>query len=134
MAEITKVYRQSMESTRFIGKKYGDNDRVDGGFGAKWDEWFSHGWFDIIKSKLTQMPQPFARTAMRLSVCSGGKTTSLLNIGLGFSHPKIHPFPMGINLLILQKVIWACVGYMEMMCFSMNPNAAAGLWKKGLKS
>ena len=50
MAEIIKTYKQSMEEARFIGKKYGDSDRVDGGFGAKWEEWFANGWFDAIDS------------------------------------------------------------------------------------
>ena len=48
MAEIIKVYKQSVGATRFVGKKYGDGDRVNGTFGAKWGEWFQNGWFDII--------------------------------------------------------------------------------------
>jgi|GEM_PF-4064730 len=29
MAEIIKTYRESVGATRFIGKKYGDADRVN---------------------------------------------------------------------------------------------------------
>lgn len=43
--EIVKVYKQSVPATRFIGKKYGDADRVDGGFGMQWGQWFENGWF-----------------------------------------------------------------------------------------
>jgi predicted transcriptional regulator YdeE len=46
--EITKVYKQDVPALRFIGKKYGDNDRVDGMFGKVWGDWFQNGWFDII--------------------------------------------------------------------------------------
>lgn len=53
MAEIIKVYRQSVPAMRFIGKKYGDSDRVNGSFGAKWGEWFSNDWFAIIEKQTT---------------------------------------------------------------------------------
>ena len=47
--EIVKTYRQSIPATRFIGKKYGDEDRVNGGFGQQWGEWFQNGWFDVLE-------------------------------------------------------------------------------------
>ncbi len=51
MAEVIKTYKQSMPATRFIGKKYGDGDRVNGFFSAKWGEWHQNGWFaDIEKA------------------------------------------------------------------------------------
>lgn len=44
MAEIIKTYRQNMPPTRFIGRKYGDGDRVDGMFTALWEEtWQKEG-------------------------------------------------------------------------------------------
>ena len=49
MAEIIKVYKQKVPAMWFIGKKYGDEDRVGGSFGAKWGEWFGNGWFDAIE-------------------------------------------------------------------------------------
>ena len=52
MAEIIKTYKQSVGAMRFIGKKYGDSDRVDGMFGAKWGEWFQNGWFDVIEKQI----------------------------------------------------------------------------------
>lgn len=45
MYEIVKSYVQSIPATRFIGIKYGDKDRVDGGFGYKWGEWFENNRF-----------------------------------------------------------------------------------------
>ncbi|MCX7772234.1 MAG: hypothetical protein N2376_03875 [Clostridia bacterium] len=53
MAEIIKVYRQCMPKTRFIGKKYDDSDRVNGGFGDKWGEWFSNGWFGLMENQIS---------------------------------------------------------------------------------
>lgn len=50
MAEIIKVYRQEINPVRFIGKKYGDADRVNGGFGMQWKEWFDNGWFDLLEN------------------------------------------------------------------------------------
>ncbi len=46
--EIQKVYTQKIPAVRFIGKKYGDGDRTDGCFGAKWGEALSGGLFDKI--------------------------------------------------------------------------------------
>ncbi len=49
MAEVIKTYKQSMPAARFIGKKYGDADRVNGFFSARWEEWHQNGWFDAIE-------------------------------------------------------------------------------------
>lgn len=47
---ITRIYRQHFPARRFIGKKYGDSDRVNGSFGAKWSEFFENGWFDALEA------------------------------------------------------------------------------------
>lgn len=52
MAEIIKTYKQSVKALRFIGKKYGNADRVNGGFGAKWDEWHHNGWFGLVEKQI----------------------------------------------------------------------------------
>ena len=52
MADIVKVYRQEVPALRFIGKKYGDSDRVNGGFGVQWGQWFQNGWFDALEKAL----------------------------------------------------------------------------------
>jgi predicted transcriptional regulator YdeE len=48
MAEIVNVYRQAVPAVKFIGKKYSDEDRVDGSFGACWQLWFQQQWFNVI--------------------------------------------------------------------------------------
>ena len=52
MAEIIRVYRQKVGALRFVGKKYGDNDRVDGMFGAKWEDWHTNGLFNAIEKQI----------------------------------------------------------------------------------
>lgn len=49
MVEIIKTYQEAVKPMRFIGKKYGNEDRVNGFFGAKWDEWFENGWFSQLE-------------------------------------------------------------------------------------
>ena len=49
MAEVINVYKQVFPAARFIGKKYGDSDRVDGGFGPQWHEWFQNGWMAVLE-------------------------------------------------------------------------------------
>ena len=47
-AEIIRTYIQEVPALRFIGKKYGDNDRINGNYGKYWGDWHSNGWFDEI--------------------------------------------------------------------------------------
>ena len=49
MADITKTYVQDVPAFRFIGKTYGDSDRVNGGFSAQWGEAFETGLFERLK-------------------------------------------------------------------------------------
>lgn len=44
MAEIIKVFREKIPTLKFIGKKYAN-------FGH-WDEWWEHGWFDLLESTM----------------------------------------------------------------------------------
>ena len=59
MAEIVKTYMQHMPASRFIGKRYGDEDRVDGYFMAQWEKWFENGWFEIIEKAAMISPEAF---------------------------------------------------------------------------
>jgi len=53
MPEIIKTYRQEVGALRFIGKKYGDEDRIDGGFGPYWGKFFENGWFGELEKLVT---------------------------------------------------------------------------------
>lgn len=52
MADIVKVYRQEIPAMRFIGKEYGDADRVNGMFGAVWGTWFANNWFAPLENQI----------------------------------------------------------------------------------
>jgi hypothetical protein len=52
MADIIKVYRQTIPAMKFIGKKYGDKDRINGMFGSKWSEWWQNGWFELLEKQM----------------------------------------------------------------------------------
>lgn len=52
MVEFVKVYRQEVPAQRFIGKKYGDADRVEGSFGPKWGEFFEKGWMAPLEARI----------------------------------------------------------------------------------
>ncbi len=54
MREITKVYVQTIPASRFAGVKYGDEDRVNGGFGEKWGDWFANDRFSKVEVLLTE--------------------------------------------------------------------------------
>ncbi len=57
MAEIIKVYREHLPAARLIGKRYMEEDRINGSFGAKWGEWFQNNWFqEILGETLSVMP------------------------------------------------------------------------------
>ncbi|MDR1000196.1 MAG: hypothetical protein LBL96_05275 [Clostridiales bacterium] len=50
--EIVKTYKQEIPALRFIGKKYGDNDRVNGSFGKYWQDWLQNDWFGVIEKQI----------------------------------------------------------------------------------
>ncbi len=49
MYEIVKAYIQPIPAARFIGLKYGEEDRANGGFGHKWGEWFQNNLFQPLE-------------------------------------------------------------------------------------
>jgi len=53
MPKIIKSYHQKVPASRFIGIQYGDSDRVNGGFGGKWGEWFANNRFGPLESQCT---------------------------------------------------------------------------------
>jgi predicted transcriptional regulator YdeE len=53
MVEVINVYKQETPEMKFVGKKYLESDRKDGGFGYKWGEWFDNNWFQDLEEKVT---------------------------------------------------------------------------------
>ena len=50
MPKVVNVMQESVPALRFIGKRYTDTDRVNGGFGARWGEWFREGRFAPLEA------------------------------------------------------------------------------------
>lgn len=53
MCEIVKTYKQKLPATRFVGIKYGDEDRVEGSFAHLWGHWFQTGLFTRLEELIT---------------------------------------------------------------------------------
>lgn len=54
MIDIIKSYLQPVPAMRFVGIRYGEEDRVDGGFGQKWGEWFQNNLFQPLEQMVTE--------------------------------------------------------------------------------
>lgn len=54
MYEIVKTYKQAIPTMRFVGVKYGNEDRDNGSFAAKWGEWFEAKRFHELDSLVTE--------------------------------------------------------------------------------
>lgn len=54
MVDICKCYTQWFPASRFIGIKYGEEDRIDGGFGQQWGTWFEEGRFPVLERLLNE--------------------------------------------------------------------------------
>lgn len=49
MAEIIRAYKEHLPALRFIGIRYTDADRVNGGFGHKWGDFFQNDRFAALE-------------------------------------------------------------------------------------
>lgn len=97
MAEIIKTYRQEVPALRFIGKKYGDGDRVDGGFGKCWGDWFANGWFTVIEKQSNQKMKDIYEDGdayIGLMRCKDGEP---FEYWIGIFMPENTPVPTGFE-------------------------------------
>ena len=82
--KVVKAYRQSVPAARFIGIKYGDEDRVNGGFGQQWDDWFANGWNTLLEESCPPADFEDAGAYIGLMRWKGGKD--------GDEHKMSEPF------------------------------------------
>lgn len=68
MAEIKRVYRQSMPAMKLVGKCYKDEDRVNGVFAGKWGEWFQNNLFAPLKLP-DRGSEPFEDCGAYIGLC-----------------------------------------------------------------
>ena len=73
MPEIVNVYKQNVVALKFIGKKYNDDDRVNGNFGTKWGEWHENGWFDTVRKQFRgNLAETFEDGGSSIGLMRGG--------------------------------------------------------------
>jgi hypothetical protein len=135
MTEITKVYKQTMEATRFIGKKYGDDDRVGGMFGALWGEWFGNGWFDVIESQIDETAEAVFEDGDAYIGLQRWKDGEPYEYWIGMFTPVGTAVPEGYQFYDFSKgelgVCWVYGKEEEVFC--QEQECAKKLAKNGLK-
>ena len=85
--KVVKTYRQSIPATRFIGLKYGDELRVNGGFGRQWSEWHEKGRFEFLENNCP--PADFE---------DAGAAIGLMRIKENDRHEQTEPFQYWIGM------------------------------------
>jgi len=78
--EVTKVYKEHFPALRFIGKRYTNDDRKDGGFGEQWEEWTASDKYSILKKAIPE--EAYDNTPLGLMTMRGDMTNFTYWIGL----------------------------------------------------
>lgn len=135
MAEIINAYRQSVPAMRFIGKKYSDDGRIDGNFGAKWGEWFSNNWFAVIEKQINVSIKDIYKDGdayIGLMRCKDGEP---FEYWIGMFTPETTPIPEGFGYIDFPKselgVCWVYGKEGDVYC--KEDKCAAKLGEKGYK-
>lgn len=67
MAEIKRIYRQSLPAVKLVGRQYTEADKVNNTFSCKWEEWFAGKLFEPLK--LPEGTEPFEDCDAFYGVC-----------------------------------------------------------------
>ena len=68
MAEIKRVYRQTMPAVKLVGRCYREEDRVNGTFAHRWAEWFQNNLFAPLQLA-GPGPEPFEDCDACIGLC-----------------------------------------------------------------
>ncbi|MGI6238455.1 MAG: hypothetical protein ACOYI5_02390 [Christensenellales bacterium] len=133
MYELVKCYAEDAPATRFIGKKYGDADRDEGGgFGKQWEDFHQNGWDALLEQAAagaeTLFPDGLSHVGlMRWAVEDAGEP---FEYWVGIFAPPDAPVPEGFEFVDFAPaklgVVWirgaqgeiygneaACADYLE---------------------
>jgi len=106
--EVTKIYKEQFPALRFIGKRYTNDDRTEGGFGKQWGEWWSNDLFTKMKEGVSC--KPYDDATIGLMTMRGDMSGFTYWIGLFF--PSGSNVPDGYDFLDLPEsnigVGWVC--------------------------
>jgi hypothetical protein len=81
--EVIKVYKERFPALRFIGARYTNEDRSEGGFGKQWNEWHNDDRFNKLKAAAS--PAPFDDTPIGLMTMRGDMSGFTYWIGLFYA-------------------------------------------------
>lgn len=99
MAEIKKVYRQTMPKMKLVGKCYTEKDKQNGFFSHKWGEWFSNDWFSPLSMPDTAEPFEDCGSYIGLCRCKEGEP---FQYWIGVFLPLDFVVPEGYDSIILE--------------------------------
>jgi len=109
MIRIVNSYVQTMPSVRFAGIQYGDEDRVDGGFGQQWGEWFQSNRFEPLEALIGEKYKSSyedAEAYIGLMRCKDGEP---FQYWIGMFLPENSQIPSGYDFIdIPEAKIGAC--------------------------
>lgn len=97
--EVVKIYKEHFPKLRFIGKRYTNDDRTDGGFGEKWGEWFGNGFFDILEKN--EPHKPYDEAYIGLMLMKADNSDFAYWIGMFFPHDA--DVPTGFDFIDLPE-------------------------------
>lgn len=89
--EVTKVYTEHFPALRFVGMRYTNDDRENGGFGKQWGEWWADDRFSKLKAAVARAP--FDASTIGLMTMRGDMAGFTYWIGLFFPADAIVPDP-----------------------------------------
>lgn len=95
--EIIKVYKQKVPALRFIGKKYGDNDRMDGTFDKCWENWLQNGWFKLLENQTNKDLKLLYEDGESRIGLMRWKEGELFEYWIGIFMPENTPVPKGYD-------------------------------------
>ena len=131
--EITKVYRQEVPALRFIGKKYGNSDRVNGNFGKLWGQWFQNNWFDTVANQAKQNEPAFEGSDAYTGLMRD--KNNVFEYWIGIFMPENTPVPESFDHLDFPKgSLGVCWIYgRESEVYGMEPQCADKLKEQGFE-
>lgn len=95
MAEVIRVYRQSLPAVKLVGRCYSDKDKVNDTFSGVWREWFKNGLFKpLVLPKADAEPFEDCDAYIGLCRCKEGEP---FQYWIGVFMPPDAPVPDGYD-------------------------------------
>ena len=134
MVEITKVYRQTMPASKFIGFKYKNEDRVDGMFGYHWGQFYEKGYNKTLETLLPTNPNDFFENS-NAPIGLIYENGEAFEYWIGFFMPENTVVPKGFDSIdFLKSELGVCWVYgKEEEIFAQEGSCGEKLEKEGFE-